>query len=127
MVTTYGMSELGPVQYSSGNVSVFLGRDYNSPMNVSSQIAYDIDVEVRKIIDKAHDDAITIINAHKDELVKIAEALIVNETLTKEEIDDILSGKLIIKDQKLVKAIEDEPKEENETVDNSTEIENKEE
>ena len=96
-------------------------------MNVSSQIAYDIDVEVRKIIDKAHDDAITIINAHKDELVKIAEALIVNETLTKEEIDDILSGKLIIKDQKLVKAIEDEPKEENETVDNSTEIENKEE
>ena len=127
MVTTYGMSELGPVQYSSGNDSVFLGRDYNSPMNVSSQIAYDIDVEVRKIIDKAHDDAITIINAHKDELVKIAEALIVNETLTKEEIDDILSGKLIIKDQKLVKAIEDEPKEENETVDNSTEIENKEE
>ena len=60
-------------------------------------------------------------------MVKIAEALIVNETLTKEEIDDILSGKLIIKDQKLVKAIEDEPKEENETVDNSTEIENKEE
>ena len=43
MVTTYGMSSLGPIQYDNGNGTVFLGRDYNSPANASSQVAYEID------------------------------------------------------------------------------------
>ena len=104
MVTTYGMSELGPVQYDNGSSSVFLGRDYNSPSNVSSQIAYDIDVEVRKIVDFCHDEATRIIKEHRDELVMIAEALIANETLTAEEIDQVLSGELVIRDGNLVSA-----------------------
>ena len=104
MVTTYGMSELGPVQYDNGSSSVFLGRDYNSPSNVSSQIAYDIDVEVRKIVDFCHDEATRIIKEHRDELVMIAEALIANETLTAEEIDQVLSGELVIRDGNLVLA-----------------------
>ena len=108
MVTTYGMSELGPIQYDNGSSSVFLGRDYNSPSNVSSQIAYDIDVEVRKIIDFCHDEATRIINEHRDDLVKIAEALIANETLTAEEIDQILAGELVIRDGNLVSAKEPE-------------------
>ena len=103
MVTTYGMSDLGPIQYGSGNDSVFLGRDYASPSNASSQVAYEIDTEVRKIIDKCHDEAKKILKAHKDELIKIAEALIVNETLTAEEIEEIISGTLVIQDNKLVK------------------------
>ena len=98
MVTTYGMSELGPIQYDQGSSSVFLGRDYNSPLNVSSQIAYDIDVEVRKIVDGCHDKATEIINEHKDDLIAIAEALMVNETLTAEEIEQVLSGDLKIID-----------------------------
>ena len=103
MVTTYGMSDLGPIQYDSGNDSVFLGRDYASPSNASSQVAYEIDTEVRKIIDKCHEDAKKILKAHKDELIKIAEALIVNETLTAEEIEEIINGTLVIQDGKLVK------------------------
>ena len=103
MVTTYGMSDLGPVQYNSGNSTVFLGRDYNSPANASSQVAYEIDIEVRKIIDSCHELAKKIINEHKDDLIKIAEALIAQETITAEEITDVLSGKLVVKDGKLVK------------------------
>ncbi len=103
MVTTYGMSDLGPIQYDSGNGSVFLGRDYASPSNASSQIAYEIDIEVRKIIDKCHDDAKKIITTHKKDLIAIAEALIVNETLTAEEIEEVISGTLVVEDGKLVK------------------------
>ena len=103
MVTVYGMSDLGPIQYESGNGSVFLGRDYASPSNASSQIAYEIDIEVRKIIDSCHNEAKKIIKAHKNELIKIAEALMVNETLTAEEIDEVLKDTLVIKDNKLVK------------------------
>ena len=103
MVTTYGMSDLGPIQYDNGNDSVFLGRDYASPSNASSQIAYEIDIEVRKIIDKCHEEAKKIINKNKDQLIKIADALIANETLTAEEIDEVLKDKLIVVDGKLVK------------------------
>ena len=102
MVTYYGMSDLGPIQYNHGNQNVFLGRDYNSPSNVSSQIAFEIDQQVRKIIDYCHDLARDIINKNKDDLIKIAEALIVNETLTAEEIDEVLKDKLVIVDGKLI-------------------------
>ena len=103
MVTVYGMSDLGPIQYESGQGSVFLGRDYASPSNASSQIAYEIDIEVRKIIDSCHNEAKRIIKAHKAELIKIAEALMVNETLTAEEIDEVLKDILVVENNKLVK------------------------
>ncbi len=106
MVTTYGMSDLGPIQYDSGSSSVFLGRDYNSPTNASSQVAYEIDIEVRKIIDKCHEDAKKIITEHKDDLIKIADSLMVQETLTAEEIDEIIKGTLVIQDGKLVRVEE---------------------
>ena len=106
MVTTYGMSDLGPVQYNSGNSTVFLGRDYNSPANASSQVAYEIDIEVRKIIDSCHELAKKIINEHKDDLIKIAEALIAQETITAEEIELVLNNKLVVKDGRLVKTEE---------------------
>ena len=102
MVTTYGMSSLGPIQYDNGNGTVFLGRDYNSPANASSQVAYEIDEAVRGIINECHDKAKTIIKNNKEDLIKIAEALIANETLTAEEIDSLLKGTLDIVDGKLV-------------------------
>ena len=106
MVKVYGMSELGPIQYDSGEQSIFLGRDYNSPSNASSQVAYEIDQAVRQIIDECHETARKIILEHKSDLVKIAEALIANETITAEEIQDILNEKLVVRDGKLVKAEE---------------------
>ena len=106
MVKVYGMSELGPIQYDSGEQSIFLGRDYNSPSNASSQVAYEIDQAVRQIIDECHETARKIILEHKSDLVKIAEALITNETITAEEIQDILNDKLVVRDGKLVKAEE---------------------
>lgn len=95
MVTLYGMSTLGPVKYDGGNGNVFLGRDYNAPSNVSGQVAFEIDQEVRKIIDECHEKARSIIKEHKNELVKIAEALIEYETLTSEQIEKLINGESI--------------------------------
>lgn len=103
MVQTYGMSDLGPIQYNSGNDSVFLGRDYASPSNASSQVAYEIDTEVRKIIDSCHKKAKDIIKANKADLVKIAETLIEKETLTAEEIEELLKDSNTMKTYKASK------------------------
>ena len=92
MVTLYGMSSLGPVKYNGGNDNVFLGRDYNAPSNVSGQVAFEIDQEVRNIIDQCHNKAKEIIGEHKDELVRIAKALMEYETLTSEQIERIVQG-----------------------------------
>ena len=62
MVTEYGMSSLGPIQLESNDEgSVFLGRDYNKIRNFSSQVAYEIDQEMRKIIDECYKNAVKII------------------------------------------------------------------
>ena len=95
MVTLYGMSDLGPIKYDAGNENVFLGRDYNSPSNVSGQVAFEIDQEVRKIVNECHDKAKDIINAHRDELERIAAALIEYETLTAEQIQKVVNGESI--------------------------------
>ena len=91
MVTEYGMSSLGPIQYERDTGSVFLGRDYTSTQkNFSTQIAFEIDQEVRKIIDAAHKQARDIILANKKEVTLIAETLLEKETITAEEIDTLL-------------------------------------
>lgn len=91
MVTEYGMSTLGPIQYEKDSGSVFLGRDYTSTQrNFSTQVAYEIDKEVRKIIDEAHAKAIEIITKYKKEVTLIAETLLENETITADEIDYLL-------------------------------------
>ena len=92
MVTLYGMSDLGPIKYNSGSENVFLGRDYNSPNNVSGEVAYEIDQEVRKIVNGCHDKAMEIIRSHSDELERIAAALIEFETLTAEQIQKVVKG-----------------------------------
>ena len=91
MVTEYGMSSLGPIQYERDTGSVFLGRDYTSTQkNFSTQIAYEIDTAVRKIIEDAHKKAREIIEANKKELILIAETLLERETITAEEISTLL-------------------------------------
>ena len=90
MVTEYGMSDLGPVQYESNSGNVFLGRDYFKEKNFSDQVALEIDREVREIINKAHTQATEIIIKHRKLLDTIAKYLLKVETLTKQDIDEIV-------------------------------------
>jgi len=96
MVTEFGMSSLGPVQFEQqSESSVFLGRDYNKSRNFSGQIAFQIDEEVRAIINKQYAITEKIIKDNMDLLDLIAKTLIEKETLTKEEIDSLVNnGKL---------------------------------
>ncbi|NCB33757.1 MAG: ATP-dependent metallopeptidase FtsH/Yme1/Tma family protein [Erysipelotrichia bacterium] len=109
MVTLYGMSDLGPIKYNSGSENVFLGRDYNSPNNVSGQVAFEIDQEVRKIVGTCHDKAKKIIGEHKTELERIAAALMEYETLTAEQIQKVVKGESIEDDFKLPSPAPAEP------------------
>ncbi len=96
MVTELGMSDLGPIKYDSGQNAVFLGRDYSQLSNThSGQIAFEIDQQVRKIIDDAHKKATDIIIANKQKLETIAEALLEYETLNAEQIQSLYTtGKM---------------------------------
>jgi cell division protease FtsH len=99
MVTEFGMSDLGPIQYEKSSSSVFLGRDYaDTQKNFSIQIAFEIDKAVRQIIDSCHDEAKKILLAHAQEVTLIATTLLDKETITAEEIDSLVkTGKLPIK------------------------------
>ena len=87
MVTEYGMSDLGPIQLEQQEGAAFLGRDYNKIRNFSNEVAHEIDIEMRKIIDECHKNATAILKKNKDLLKLIAETLLEYETLTKEQID----------------------------------------
>ena len=93
MVTEYGMSDLGPLQFEQQSGSVFLGRDYNKPQHFSNEVANEIDMEMRKIINDCHQHATEIIKKNKSLLKLIAEALLEYETLTKEQIDYLVEHK----------------------------------
>ncbi len=92
MVTEYGMSDLGPMQYEEQNGSVFLGRDYGKSKNFSDQVALEIDREVRKIIDECYEKAKTIIADNKALIMLLSDALMKYETLTKEQIEYIVEN-----------------------------------
>lgn len=90
MVTEYGMSEkLGPVQYEGSNDQVFMGRDYGQTKAFSERIAYEIDQEVRRIINEGHGRATDIIKEHGQQLKIIAEHLLEYETLNEIEIKSL--------------------------------------
>ena len=92
MVTEYGMSDLGPLQFEQQEGSVFLGRDYNKAQHFSNEVANEIDMEMRKIINNCHKQAKEIINKNKDLLELIANTLLEYETLTKEQIDYLVKN-----------------------------------
>ena len=89
MVTEYGMSSLGPVQYEHNNGSVFLGRDYLKEKNFSDQVALEIDKEVRHIIEECYEKAKKVISENRDLLDAITHYLLKLETLNKSDIDEI--------------------------------------
>ena len=92
MVTEYGMSELGPIQFEHQESSVFLGRDYNKSKNFSSQVAFEIDQEMRKIIDECYKRTLKTLKDNKKLLDLIAESLLQHETLTKEQIEYLVAN-----------------------------------
>ena len=112
MVTEYGMSNLGPIQYEKAGGSVFLGRDYNSTQaNYSTQIAFEIDKEIRDIVEKCHADARKLLEEHRDDVTLIAETLIKNETITADQIKYLLENrKLPEVDEHKIESKEGEPK-----------------
>lgn len=109
MVTEYGMSDLGPVQYEEKSEGVFLGRDYNnSSKNFSDKIALEIDEQVRKIIEECYAKAKKIIGDNKKLINALSDALMEYETITKEQIESIVkTGKI-----KPVEEVAEETKEE---------------
>ena len=93
MVTEYGMSDrLGPLTLGQKQEQVFLGRDFASHPDYSDQVAFEIDSEIRALIDRAHDEALEILTEQRDKLDLLAGALIEKETIEKEELVNLLEG-----------------------------------
>ena len=90
MVTEYGMSDLGPVQFEHRSDNVFLGRDYTKSKDFSEEVAVEIDKEIRKIINECYNKAKEILRLNKKLVDVLANTLIEKETLTKEEIEEIV-------------------------------------
>ena len=106
MVTEYGMSDLGPVQLEEKQGNVFLGRDYNKAQHFSNEVANEIDMEMRKIINDCHKQAKDIIKKNSDLLKLIAETLLEYETLTKEQIDYLVeNGKMPDEDEENLESL----------------------
>lgn len=98
MVCEYGMSEkLGPLTLGQKQNQVFLGRDLASHPDYSQEIAYDIDKEIRRIVDEAWDKARSILEKNKKTLNLIAKTLIDKETIEKEDLARLLRGKALRK------------------------------
>ena len=121
MVTEYGMSDLGPIQFEEQQSSVFLGRDYNKAQNFSHEVAKQIDEEVRKIITTQYEVTKKIVKENMDLLKLIAETLLEYETITKEQIDYLVeNGKMPEEDikahEEFEKSLKEEKQEEKEDI-----------
>ena len=107
MVTKYGMtSELGTIAYGENEEEVFLGRSVTKQQNMSEETAKKIDAEVKKIVDKGYDRAKRVLTEKIDDLHKIAKALLIYETLSGDEIRD-----LILRDIKPTRSFKEDEKE----------------
>src|SRR3989440_33526 len=94
MVMRFGMSEkLGPRVFGHDHGQPFLGREFSTEPDYSDEIAREIDEEVRRIIESAHQRAKEILTEHQQDLTKISEILVRRETIEKEEFLALLAGK----------------------------------
>tara|TARA_B100002051_G_C16722753_1_gene633468 strand:+ start:162 stop:2057 length:1896 start_codon:yes stop_codon:yes gene_type:complete len=104
MVTRYGMSkELGPLAYGDNEDEVFLGRQITRQQHMSEETAKKVDSEVKKIVEKGYERARKVLTEKIDDLHKLAKALLVYETLSGDEIRD-----LILKDIKPTRSFKDD-------------------
>ena len=109
MVCQYGMSELGPLTFGERDDLVFLGKDLAMHKNFSEKTAENIDKEVKNIIDKNYARAEELLKSHKTKLIRMAEALLEREILDSKEINAILEGKRLPKNNAAAQR-EEEPK-----------------
>ena len=92
MVTKYGMSEeLGPMEYGENEEEIFLGRSVARQQNMSEEMTRKVDIEVRKLIDEGYNKAKKILTEKLEDLHKLAKALLTYETLTGDEIEDLIN------------------------------------
>ena len=109
MVTKYGMStELGTIAYGENEEEVFLGRSVTKQQNMSEETAKKVDSEVKRIVDKGYERARKVLTEKIDDLHKIAKALLIYETLSGDEIRD-----LILRDKKPTRSFDEDLKEDN--------------
>lgn len=92
MITKYGFStKLGPVSFSS-NDEVFLGKDFSTRQNYSEEIASEIDTEIRHILEECYADTKKILTEHDDSFERVAQALLLVETLDGEQFEALYNG-----------------------------------
>ena len=104
MVTEAGMSELlGPLSYGDNQDEVFLGRSVARNQQMSEETQKKVDSEVKKIVDEGYERAKSVLTEKIDDLHKLAKALLVYETLSGDEIRD-----LILKDIKPSRSFKDD-------------------
>lgn len=95
MVTEFGMSRLGPLQFGESQGQVFLGRDIGHERNYSEQVAYEIDKEVRRIVLEQYERCKELLLKYREKLDQVAQTLLEVETLTADEIKEVIeTGKL---------------------------------
>ncbi|QOR84385.1 ATP-dependent zinc metalloprotease FtsH [Geobacillus stearothermophilus] len=100
MVTEFGMSEkLGPLQFGQPSGQVFLGRDLHNEQNYSDKIAYEIDLEIQRIIKECYEKAKQVLTQHRDKLDLIANTLLEVETLNAEQIKHLFEHGTLPKDR----------------------------
>ena len=93
MIMKFGMSEkLGPRVLGRGHDQPFLGRDYGAEADYSEEIAREIDDEIRRVIEEAHELALAVLREHMDELHKISSILIERETIDRDQFERLLAG-----------------------------------
>jgi cell division protease FtsH len=93
MIMRYGMSEkLGPRVLGRNHDMPFLGREMGNEPDYSEEIAREIDDEIRRVIEEAHELAVTTLKTHMDELHRISGLLIERETIDKDQFERLLAG-----------------------------------
>lgn len=98
MVTEWGMSDLlGPVLYAENSEEVFLGKSVTQNKNMSEETARVVDAEIKRLVCEAHEGAVNILKEKKEDWERLSEALIEYETLTGEEIRQLINGEKINK------------------------------
>jgi cell division protease FtsH len=96
MVTRWGMSDaLGPLQYAEPEEEVFLGYSVNRTRQMSNETAQAIDNEIRKVVEDGYSRAKHLLDEHREQLEKLAQALLEYETLSGDEIKKVLAGETI--------------------------------
>ena len=108
MVMRAGLSkELGPVAYGENEEEVFLGRSVARQQNMSEETARKVDSEIRKIVDKGYERARKVLTEKIDDLHKLAKALLTYETLTGEEIENLINKNIYPADKQDLKVEDD--------------------